>query len=58
MTDEINKSTTNQDKKTNNLQNGELQPGELNRGFKFRVAMTIVFFILSLVYILWLLKMV
>jgi hypothetical protein len=31
---------------------------ELRPGFKFRLAMTIVFFILALVYILWLLKMV
>jgi len=31
---------------------------ELRPGFKFRVAMTIVFFFLALIYILWLLKMV
>jgi hypothetical protein len=37
------------------LQNEAQQ--ELRPGFKFRVAMTIVFFILALVYILWLLKM-
>lgn len=36
----------------------ETPPGELRPGFKFRLAMTIVFFVLALVYILWLLKMV
>ena len=36
----------------------ETPPGELRPGFKFRLIMTIVFFVLALVYILWLLKMV
>lgn len=31
---------------------------ELNPGFKFRLVMTFIFFILALVYILWLLKMI
>lgn len=45
----------NEDKKNNISKNGA--PPELNRGFGFRVAMTIVFFILAVVYILWLIKM-
>ena len=36
--------------------NGTEEP-QLSRGFKFRVAMTIIFFILALVYILWLIKL-
>lgn len=45
-----------QDKIPESLQQEAQQ--ELRPGFKFRLAMTIVFFILALVYILWLLKMV
>lgn len=40
-----------------NMANGNEGPPQLNRGFRFRVAMTIVFFILAVVYILWLVKM-
>jgi len=47
---------TGQDKIPESLQQEAQQ--ELRPGFKFRLAMTIVFFILALVYILWLLKMV
>ncbi len=42
---------------SNNGINGNNVPPELNRGFGFRVAMTVVFFILAVVYILWLIKM-
>jgi hypothetical protein len=31
---------------------------EVSPGFKFRVIMTMVFFILALVYILWLIKLI
>lgn len=48
----------NPDRNKQEMQTEGVQPGQLRPGFKFRVAMTIVFFILALVYILWLLKMV
>ena len=34
------------------------QTGEISPGFKFRVIMTLVFFILAFVYILWLIKLI
>lgn len=48
----INKTSENENAAGNNE-----GPPQLNRGFRFRVAMTIVFFILAVVYILWLVKM-
>jgi hypothetical protein len=45
------------EKGSNGLPPAGEPPRELSRGFRFRVAMTIVFFILAVVYILWLVKM-
>lgn len=42
----------------NEQKNNETPPGELNPGFKFRLIMTIILFIMAVVYITWLLKLI
>jgi hypothetical protein len=51
----MNQENTTGDEKPELSKNGT--PG-LMPGFKFRLIMTIVFFILALVYIFWLLKLI
>jgi hypothetical protein len=42
----------------NEQKNNETPPGELNPGFKFRLIMTIILFVMAVVYITWLLKLI